>query len=359
MCVISTCSNRWRRTKLASSDLLLGRDSKALSVIIPTFNRKDSLAVTLEGLKKQTYPNDLFEVVVVSDGSTDGTEEMVRRMATECSFEVKFIQQNNAGPSSARNRAIKEASKDVIVFLDDDVEPVPEFLISHAQWHEHDDRMGVIGPLSPDPNCHSSEPPWITWEHEKLERTYQYFRHRGELDSTFAAPQHFYSGNASIAKKWLLDVDGFDLRYTRQEDVELAVRLHDKCAIRFVLDFSAIGIHRPARSFQSWLNIPGAYGRLDAQRVVDGTVEYASIFENLKNRHALSTFVAATATRGPFQAEIAITIIKQIALVLSACRVRSVAMIALSGLYNVAYLNEFKREYARLTGSQYGGVLSR
>jgi glycosyltransferase involved in cell wall biosynthesis len=103
-----------------------------LSVVTPTYNRKDSLRRTLEGLSKQTYAFDGFEVIAVSDGSTDGTDEMLRQFAQSAPFRLGVICQPNGGPSKARNRGIQEAQHDVIVFIDDDVEPAPEFLSRHA-----------------------------------------------------------------------------------------------------------------------------------------------------------------------------------------------------------------------------------
>src|SRR5579871_3087260 len=97
-----------------------------LSVVIPTYNRKESLRRTLDGLARQTYPFSEFEVVVVSDGSTDGTAEMLAQYMQTAPYALCAITQANGGPSRARNRGIREARYDVIVFLDDDVEPVPE-----------------------------------------------------------------------------------------------------------------------------------------------------------------------------------------------------------------------------------------
>src|SRR5579871_5778539 len=99
-----------------------------LSVVVPTYNRKDSLRRTLDGLAKQTYPFADFEVVVVSDGSTDGTTEMLADYVKTAPYSLRSVLQANGGPSKARNRGIQEAQHEVIVFLDDDVEPVTEFL---------------------------------------------------------------------------------------------------------------------------------------------------------------------------------------------------------------------------------------
>ena len=72
------------------------------SIIIPTYNRAEKLRRCLEALSVQTQPAPDFEVVVVVDGSSDGTLEMLASFET--SFELRVIQQPNAGQSVALNR---------------------------------------------------------------------------------------------------------------------------------------------------------------------------------------------------------------------------------------------------------------
>src|SRR5262245_50520479 len=122
-----------------------------LSVVIPTYNRCDSLYVTLEALGEQTISVDQFEVLVVSDGSTDGTDEMVRRLSRESRYHLKLLTQTNTGPSAARNQGVRKSCGEVIVFLDDDVEPTPQFLAIHAAHHVRDSKLAVIGPMLRDP----------------------------------------------------------------------------------------------------------------------------------------------------------------------------------------------------------------
>src|SRR4051812_18673502 len=121
-----------------------------ITVVIPTYNRKESLFVTLRALEKQTLGRDLFEVVIVSDGSTDGTRQAVE--AAQFPFRVRVMEQPNSGPSTARNFGARAACGKVIVYLDDDIEPLPDFLNVHAQGHAIDDRLVLIGPQSMPPN---------------------------------------------------------------------------------------------------------------------------------------------------------------------------------------------------------------
>src|SRR5579859_3268611 len=101
-----------------------------ISVVIPTYNRRDSLLRTLAALERQAYPFDRFEVIVVSDGATDGTGDAVRALST--SYRLRCLEQVNSGPSVARNHGARAACGEVVVYLDDDVEPLPRFLERHA-----------------------------------------------------------------------------------------------------------------------------------------------------------------------------------------------------------------------------------
>lgn len=83
-----------------------------ISVIIPTYNRKEFLKNAIESVLNQKNVN--FELIVVDDGSTDGTKEIVKK------YPLKYIYQENKGPSSARNNGILNSSGSFISFLDSD-----------------------------------------------------------------------------------------------------------------------------------------------------------------------------------------------------------------------------------------------
>lgn len=317
-----------------------------LSVVIPTFNRCDSLKRTLEGLSRQTAPRDSFEAIVVSDGSSDGTDEMVTAYARSAPFPLLLHRQNNAGPSAARNRGIRAASGEVIVFLDDDVEPAPGLLERHGEHHRHSERVAVLGTMSPDPAVRRSEPVWIAWEHAKLQEIYDMFRPGGEYSECHAGPMHFYSGNASIRRQWLLDVGGFDETFKRQEDVELAVRLERQCDVWFEFDMLAEGLHRPMRTFQSWIRIPAAYGRLDAKRVLDGALELDEVRRQASGRNAATRIISQMCQSSPPVTPVVTEALKTCALAFYRAGSRGAAFSALSALYNVTYIQQFYQALA-------------
>lgn len=99
-----------------------------ISVVIPLYNKEKQIAHTLQSVLNQTFQD--FEIVIVDDGSTDGSVAEVKKFTDP---RIRLICQKNAGVSAARNRGIEEAKSDLIAFLDADDEWKPEYLTT--QYH--------------------------------------------------------------------------------------------------------------------------------------------------------------------------------------------------------------------------------
>lgn len=107
-----------------------------LSVIIPTYNEERYISGCLRTLREQTYPS--VEIIVVDDGSTDKTKDMVKR------FQVKLIEQNHLGPGLARNRGAAESNGDILIFIDADMEFHPEYLAKLVAPILEDNAIGTF-----------------------------------------------------------------------------------------------------------------------------------------------------------------------------------------------------------------------
>ncbi len=106
-----------------------------VSVIVPTHDRRDFLREALRSVEGQSYPH--LEIIVVDDGSTDGTREMIRHEFPA----VRYIFQENRGPSAARNAGIRQARGEWLSFLDSDdlwkrrkLERQVRFLLTHPRY---------------------------------------------------------------------------------------------------------------------------------------------------------------------------------------------------------------------------------
>lgn len=117
--------------------------SPDVSVIISTFERCGLLRQALSSLAQQTLDSSQYEVVVCVDGSEDGTTEMLEEFAAP--YSLRSVWQPNKGRAGACNTGTTLAGGELLIFLDDDMEPAPDFLTSHLEAHLEQTRVGVSG----------------------------------------------------------------------------------------------------------------------------------------------------------------------------------------------------------------------
>lgn len=122
--------NDWRAVELPELEAFV--PALPLSVVVPCFEAPEALELTLAGLEAQSYPRDLFEVIVVDDGSSPPLA--VRGPE---SLEVRLLrrEERGFGLAAARNAGARAAAHGVLVFLDGDVIPEAGLLAAHARWH--------------------------------------------------------------------------------------------------------------------------------------------------------------------------------------------------------------------------------
>lgn len=224
-----------------------------LSVVVPTYNRRERLHRVLSALAAQ-HVDVPVEVVVVSDGSTDGTDEFLRG---DLPLPIRPVFQDNQGPSVARNAGIDHATGDLIVFIDDDVVVEAGALEAHLDAHRRlGDRMVVIGPMLDPVDIELL--PWVRWEQRQLAKQYDAMN-AGRFEATC---RQFYTGNASVRREHLVALGGFDPEFRRAEDVELAFRMDD-AGLGFHFEPAAVGRHYAERSYEAWRTAARLYGRND------------------------------------------------------------------------------------------------
>ena len=194
------------------------------SVVLPTFNRRATLELVLAAWERQT-PSDLaFELVVVDDGSSDGSAELLASLRPE-RYALRFARQENSGPAAARNRAIGLASGDYLLFTGDDIEPAPDLLARHLAAHQQHHQVGraILG-LTRWPE---GLPQTATMRHidgvGAQQFSYLYLEDGAVYDF-----RHFYTSNVSIARDFLRHEPALFSRAfpaAAFEDAELAHRL--------------------------------------------------------------------------------------------------------------------------------------
>lgn len=225
-----------------------------VTVSVVSHNRRERLVQVLEALAGQAYPAEAIEAVVVLDGSTDGSAEHVR--ALELPYAVRLIEQDNRGPAAARNRSLMEASAPIIITLDDDIVPEPDFVAAHADAHRRAGEAHVaLGhcPQATPVNDLASLSGWHWYA--------DFYRRRSEPNHIWNYAD-FGEGNASLPRDLVREVGGWDEQFTDNQDWELALRLLERGA-GFSDCPAAVGLHYAEVGLASVLRKERVHGRAD------------------------------------------------------------------------------------------------
>lgn len=194
-------------------------DRPRLSVVIPTFQRRRLVVEAVASLGRQVF-GGRFEVIVVVDGSSDGSADAVRGMRMP--FPLRVLEQRNAGAARARNAGAAAATGEILLFLDDDMEADPGLLAEHDRL-QREGWPVVSGhmPLHPSSTGLLSRAVGI-WSEDRLSR----LAATGD-DLPFG---EILTGQLSIAHDLFDAIGGFDERFTEggtygDEDLDFAARL--------------------------------------------------------------------------------------------------------------------------------------
>ena len=211
-----------------------------LSIIIPTYNRRDTLLKVLEGYKQQTAGAGILEILVIDDGSTDGTGAAVAAFSPTSPITIRYLSQQNKGPATARNWGIREAKGALILFGDDDIIPAPTLVAEHLAWNRRypADNFAILGHVNWSPEVHPT--PFMEW----LGLEGVLFGYRRLSPGKEVGIQYFYSCNLSVKRDFLMRNGVFDenFRAYGHEDIELGYRLVNK-GLRVLYNPQAIGYH--------------------------------------------------------------------------------------------------------------------
>jgi GT2 family glycosyltransferase len=303
----------------------------SLSIIIPTYNRLARLKVVLSVLEHQTYPCKDFDVIVVSDGSSDGTNDYLQRLSTPLRLTPLF--QPNGGVATARNHGLQLAQGELVLFIDDDVVAKPELISEHLATHQREgDRIAVMGPMLIPPDFQLS--PWAYWEQTMLNKQYD------DMQAGRWAPtaRQFYTGNVSLARRHLIEAGGFDAAFRRAEDVELGYRLA-AMGIRFVYNPRAGVYHYVERSLKSWLEIPYTYGRNDVIFTRDRGQTWLAprLLREFHGRKALIRWMTWLCLDHPMLSNFAIRLMHAVADAGARLHSKALPRAAYSGIFNLRH----------------------
>ena len=211
----------------------------SVTVIIPTYNRAAILAKTLEAYGRQTGDHRIREILVVDDGSTDGTRAVVEKASESCHL-VRYLRQTNQGLAAARNHGIREATGDLLLFGDDDIIPSPHLTAEHVKWQDRcpEGNCGVLGYVAWWPEVRPT--PFMRWSGlYGPQFSFGRFKQGQQLPYEVA-----YFCNTSVPAEFLRASGIFseNFRTYGYEDIELSYRLAKK-GYRCFFNRDAIGYH--------------------------------------------------------------------------------------------------------------------
>ena len=209
---------------------------KQISVIIPTFNSAKVLKACLESLTNQTVSGEAYEIIVVDDGSTDETKDVVSK------YPVKYVYQQNHGPAVARNNGVSHAQAETILFTDADCEPQPNWIEEMIKPMEDSEVIGVKGAYK-------------TRQKEIIARLVQVeYEHKYERMKKFKYIDFVDTYAAGYRKDVFLKYEGFDERYPKAsvEDQELSFRL-SRGGYKMVFNPEALVYHKHSARLMDYL----------------------------------------------------------------------------------------------------------
>jgi glycosyltransferase involved in cell wall biosynthesis len=197
-------------------------DWPSFSVIIPTYQRRETVCEVLRALSAIVYKGAI-ELIVVVDGSTDGTADAVG--AIECPFELKIVSQDNRGAAAARNRGATEATGEILLFLDDDMLCAADLVAQHARMYA-EGADAVVGDFptdlgSPDGFLTNSIAEQAHWSRDNARLT----------------PFDVFTGQLSVKRSVFEELGGFDESFTANgrygnEDIDFGARLLSRFEVR-------------------------------------------------------------------------------------------------------------------------------
>tara|TARA_Y100001968_G_scaffold327408_1_gene372409 strand:+ start:8097 stop:9026 length:930 start_codon:yes stop_codon:yes gene_type:complete len=184
-----------------------------VSIVIPTYNRKPILEKCLYALENQKLNKTIkdYEIIIVDDGSTDGTTIWIRDNKSQLPHVVLY-EQKHGGPALGRNLGVMKAKNEIIIFIDSDLIVKDDFIQKHVdkliwEWERNNKKCFTYGSVVNTSNFQSPEK-----ENYKI------------TDISFA---YFATGNVAISKELILQVGLFDTSFSLYgwEDLELGERL--------------------------------------------------------------------------------------------------------------------------------------
>ncbi len=212
-----------------------------ISIIIPVYNGRQTIAACIQALLAQDYPQAQYEIIVVDNNSTDGTDEIVTHYPVKLLYE-RTIQT----PAATRNRGIREAKGEILVFVDADCIASPTLLQNLTEPFDVSTVGAVVGSIE-------------AYKPETLVE--QYFADRNPYafqgDESYV---HLLTGNMACTKALIIQLGLFDEHLSTAEDLDLGWRIQIVVGKEIIHRPGAIVKHKYRSTIRGLFNQYRRYG---------------------------------------------------------------------------------------------------
>lgn len=243
-----------------------------ISVIVCTHNRAELLPRVLGQLRAQDYPAEAFEILVVDNGSTDQTPEVVQRLSAEPGIPIRYLVENRPGVTFARNRGAELARYPYLAYLDDDCSLEPNWLQQLISGFDLDEKVAIVGGQVQLDLDGKPRPAWLGPQSERWLATYN---HPGEHPRLLSASGYLIEGNLAITRAaWemsggFLGMDQFGSPHMAAEEIIYLLKQIERRGGRIAFVPGALVHHHPGlRPWQWFLKRAYWHG------VSDGILDY-------------------------------------------------------------------------------------
>lgn len=220
------------------------KNKPLVDVIVPTYNRVDKLRECLDSLLEQDYPPSNYSIIVVDDGSSDGTKELLDQYS-RANENMTYFTQKNKGSYSARNLGISNSQGEIVCLLDDDCVAEKDWIMSHVKGYTSPDIGGVGGKII---------------GYSPRTQIEKYVEKNKLFDQENMMKIFLVTANASYRRKVFEQIGGFDDNFRSGGDADMGIRtLH--AGFKLVYGPDAVVNHKHRSTLRQLLRQHYIYGK--------------------------------------------------------------------------------------------------
>ena len=198
-----------------------------ISVVMPVHNREKYVARAIESILTQTYKN--FDFILVDDGSTDNSPNIIKQYANK-DKRIKYIKQENNGPAHARNTGVKHSKYKYIAFMDDDDISIPERLEKQLKFMENNPKIDACSCLYEMIDISGKHINYTLFKNNNIQVSTDFLK--------YAFPPSFSLGAETMIKSSVIKrMHGYRTNINLTEDMDFTLRFQENFSAKLILEY--------------------------------------------------------------------------------------------------------------------------